>query len=202
MTEVLVQVFGAKKVRKHSGRTLLFDRNKLDRLNKIYDLSIDVKVETSSSPNSVTHVSLVGLDRHLNEQSKDNKIADPNQQNQNSDDKSIDNIKNIITEQNDKTLKPSPEVSQASQASRQAQPQLESESTNQSYDDHKLENIVTWSCRNCYKFKTTSQKEYDHHTVTRHPGKAGYPDRNGRTCAGPIQTLARMHTDTNAPIHP
>ena len=46
VTEVLVQVFGAKKVRKHSGRTLLFDRNKLDRLNKIYDLSIDVKVET------------------------------------------------------------------------------------------------------------------------------------------------------------
>jgi hypothetical protein len=44
ITETLVQVFGAKPTKRHLGRTLIFDQNKLQRLSRIYDLSIDVKV--------------------------------------------------------------------------------------------------------------------------------------------------------------
>lgn len=37
-----------------------------------------------------------------------------------------------------------------------------------------------FSCRNCNKFETISREEYDRHTVTKHPGKQGWPDRNDR----------------------
>ncbi len=42
------------------------------------------------------------------------------------------------------------------------------------------QNITTFSCNYC-KYETAEVKEYDHHTATKHPRQAGYPDRNGRT---------------------
>jgi hypothetical protein len=70
ITETLVQVFGAKPTKRHSGRTLIFDQNKLQRLSRIYDLSIDVKVGPPlPGVADVADVTHVGLDKHLDEQS-------------------------------------------------------------------------------------------------------------------------------------
>jgi hypothetical protein len=77
--ETLIQVFGAKAVKRHSGRTLIFDHSKLQRLSRIYKLSIDVRVMTSSSSKGegvadTAHVADVGLDKHLNDHAIDTKI--------------------------------------------------------------------------------------------------------------------------------
>jgi hypothetical protein len=42
------------------------------------------------------------------------------------------------------------------------------------------QNITMFSCKYC-EFHNASRYDYDRHTVIRHPNKAGYPDRNGRT---------------------
>jgi hypothetical protein len=42
------------------------------------------------------------------------------------------------------------------------------------------QNITAYSCNYC-KFQNANQQDYDKHTVIKHPGQAGYPDRNGRT---------------------
>jgi hypothetical protein len=36
------------------------------------------------------------------------------------------------------------------------------------------------SCNHC-AYEACDVQEYDHHTITKHPRKAGYPDKNGRT---------------------
>jgi hypothetical protein len=42
------------------------------------------------------------------------------------------------------------------------------------------QNIPEYSCNYC-QFQNANQQDYDKHTVIKHPGQAGYPDRNGRT---------------------
>ena len=42
-----------------------------------------------------------------------------------------------------------------------------------------LANTNNFFCKNC-NF-VVDRTDYDHHTVTKHPNKAGYPDKNGRT---------------------
>lgn len=65
IVEIMVQVFGAKASRNKERHALTFDKLKLERLSKIYDISIDVKIGTGA----VTDVTGVGLDRHLNQES-------------------------------------------------------------------------------------------------------------------------------------
>ena len=43
------------------------------------------------------------------------------------------------------------------------------------------QHVIVYSCINCSKFETASWQEYEKHTATRHPNKAGWPDRNGRS---------------------
>jgi hypothetical protein len=40
------------------------------------------------------------------------------------------------------------------------------------------QNITTFSCKYC-NYETAEEADFDHHTVTKHPKKAGYSDRNG-----------------------
>jgi hypothetical protein len=66
IVQILKDVFGATKSKRHEeGRKLVFDVNKLERLGKIYDLSIDIQVDQEDE--NGTHRTLVGLDRHIQE---------------------------------------------------------------------------------------------------------------------------------------
>jgi hypothetical protein len=109
---------------------------------------------------NAAHVAGIGLDRHLNEKSTDNKIYDSNQENQSLHHKTTENNEGITSEQNDKTRGHFPQSPQAPQA-----PQAPRE---------------PWHCKNC-EFETSSQDDYNKHNVLRHPRVAGYPDKNGRT---------------------
>lgn len=119
IVETLLQVFGAKPGKRHPGiKTLTFDKDKLQRLRQIYDISIDVKVGYSSSEgvDHVEDVEHVGLDKHVSEQSSDNKITDSGQENQNLRDKTAQNVENISTRENDKAVGTPPHAPQAPQA--------------------------------------------------------------------------------------
>jgi hypothetical protein len=87
--------------------------DKLQKLGKIYRLSIDVKVGTSDAVADVTDVTDVALDRHLSEQSNDNKMDDSGQESQNIHNKTKD-IENITSDQNDEPANPSQQAPQAS----------------------------------------------------------------------------------------
>jgi hypothetical protein len=75
ITQTLKDVFGAKPSKRHgSNRSLIFDKSKLERIGKIYDLSIEVKVtdkielREGKEGNIGTHGTLgtdVGLDKCL-----------------------------------------------------------------------------------------------------------------------------------------
>jgi hypothetical protein len=64
MIETCKDVFGAVKSKHHgSSRKLLFDKRKLDRLGKIYELELNVKVKENGTDG--TDGTDVGLDKHL-----------------------------------------------------------------------------------------------------------------------------------------
>jgi hypothetical protein len=65
---------------------------------------------------NAAHVAGVGLDRHLNEESTDNKIYDSDQENQSLHHKTTENIEGITSEQNDKTPGHFPQAPQAPHA--------------------------------------------------------------------------------------
>lgn len=101
ITETLVQVFGAKPTKRHSGRTLIFDKNKLQRLSRIYDLSIDVKVglPPSAGVADVADVAHVGLDKHLQEQNEDKENANSERENTNISNENIEDNEEITSQE-------------------------------------------------------------------------------------------------------
>ena len=85
IVETLIQIFGAKHSKdRRDKRKLIFDIAKLERIGKVYELSIDVKISTTSSGvTDVTDVTHIGLDKHLIEQSCDYQLANSNILNEN-----------------------------------------------------------------------------------------------------------------------
>jgi hypothetical protein len=155
IVETLIQVFGSKPVKRHSGRSLIFDQNKLQKLDKIYRLSIDVKVGTSDAVADVADVADVGLDKHLNEQSNDNKMDDSNQESENIHDKTAEDVENITLDQNDKGANPSQQAPQAPQGPPKQK--------------------LMFECYHCNDFHNNNETEYERHVVLNHQGKPAYP---------------------------
>jgi hypothetical protein len=74
ITQTLVHIFGAKIKRTSGKRMLIFDTDKLDRLGKIYDLDIEIKVLEESIVPDVGSVK----DTHLNTNNeRENTSEDP-----------------------------------------------------------------------------------------------------------------------------
>ena len=67
IVQILKDVFGVTKSKRHGeGRKLVFDLKKLERLGKIYDLSIDIQVDQEDENGTHgTHGTLIGLDLSL-----------------------------------------------------------------------------------------------------------------------------------------
>jgi hypothetical protein len=152
--ETLIQVFGAKAVKRHSGRTLIFDYSKLQRLSRIYKLSIDVRVMTPSSSDGegvadVAHVADVGLDKHMNGQAIDNKIDGFEQLH----DETIENVENITSQQDDTNANSSVQAPQAPHAP--PVDDKEYSSTAATTEEHQIPDSIyraygdTWKCHNC-----------------------------------------------------
>jgi hypothetical protein len=71
ITQTLREVFGDNTPKKRHGnsRVLVFDKLKLDKLSKIYDID-KVQVVTGSSSPHMPHSPHVGLDRHIEDESQ------------------------------------------------------------------------------------------------------------------------------------
>ena len=68
IVQILKDVFGATKSKRHGdGRKLVFDVKKLERLGKIYDLSIDIQVDQEERKMEWDTWDAYGLDRHIHE---------------------------------------------------------------------------------------------------------------------------------------
>jgi hypothetical protein len=104
--ETLIDVFGAKQVKRHSGRSLILDDSKLQRLANIYELSIDVKVD-------VADVAHVGLDKHLQEQYEDKEISISERENENISNVKLENNEKITLQEEVKGSQAYPDVPQA-----------------------------------------------------------------------------------------
>jgi hypothetical protein len=88
--QTLTEVFGAERSRDKSSRKLVFDPSKLERLAKIYDLDVEVKLVTH-----MTHMTHVGLDKHLQEQPVDKEITCSEHENTNISKQNTENNEKI-----------------------------------------------------------------------------------------------------------
>jgi hypothetical protein len=109
IVQTLKDVFGAERSRDKKSRKIIFEPSKLQRLSKIYDLSVEVQVVTH-----MTHVTHVGLDKHLEEQNEGEEIAISNQENTNILNKNTEDNEKSASGEDGKCAEPSIDVSQAS----------------------------------------------------------------------------------------
>jgi hypothetical protein len=152
--ETLIQVFSAKALKKHSGRTLIFDHSKLQRLSKIYELSIDVKVGTlAADVADVADVAHVGLDKHIQEQYEDKENAISEHKNTNISNVRLENNEKIITQEDVKGSQASANVPQAPHVP--PVDDKEYSSTAATTEEYQIPNSIyraygdTWKCHNC-----------------------------------------------------
>ena len=90
ITQISMEVFGATRPKRHGeSRKLIFHSSKLGKLAMVYNL--DVKIEVTVGETHGTVGTLVGLDKHLLEQSSDEKPAQSMEQNSDSGISTIEN---------------------------------------------------------------------------------------------------------------
>ena len=106
ITQILKDVFGAKPSKRHGESSrLIFDKAKLERIGKLYDLSIEVKVAAIDNNNCKSGEDGydgedIGLDKHLiRDRSNEKNTESPANDSKNNDDNSQNNKK--ITSKND-----------------------------------------------------------------------------------------------------
>jgi hypothetical protein len=109
ITQTLKDLFGATKSRHHGdANKLVFDKGKLERLGKIYELSIEVKVTDNENGIDGIDGILVGLDKHFTMQSQNEDNIKSNVQIRNNCDANKLNIEESTSDKG-------PQVSQVSQ---------------------------------------------------------------------------------------
>jgi Bifunctional DNA primase/polymerase, N-terminal len=161
IVQTLSDVFGAERSRDKTSRKLVFDPSKLDKLGKIYDLDVEVKLVTH-----MTHMTHVGLDMHLQEQPGGKEINISKQENTNISNKRPENNENTVAQGDEKGSQSSTDVSQASHVSPTAAEQREPDL------------LFEFQCYYCDSFKTNSNDYYEGHTVMKHgQGHPCYPSK-------------------------
>lgn len=134
--EICKDVFGATKSKRHgSARKLLFDKRKLDRLAKIYELDLEIKVkENGTDETDGTHV---GLDKHLIQESNTTGTAVNDEQIIENCKTKTDILENITSEGAAKESSAAENPSQVSQVSQTkvAMKELSAESESYNYNN-------------------------------------------------------------------
>jgi hypothetical protein len=125
IVQTLREVFGAERSKRRTSRKLLFDPSKLERLSKIYDMSVDVQLVTH-----VAHVTHVGLDKHLQEHSDDKEFTASKHENANIYNEETENNEKITSQKDGKGSQSCADVPQASHM-----PQPQTEQCNMDYRD-------------------------------------------------------------------
>jgi hypothetical protein len=142
--QILIDVFGGTKPRRHgSSNKLIFDPNKLKKLGRIYELSLEVKLmrDGIDGDDGID----VGLDRHLKDSPQSSESSNiPNNLSNNCEKVRVNNTKNV-THIHETTVSSSNDLSQLSHLS---QPKF-------------------LKCPQC-KFQNIYQEEIDRHLKLTH----------------------------------
>jgi hypothetical protein len=166
IVQALKDVFGAERSRDKTSRKLAFDRSKIERLAKIYELSVEVKVVTH-----MTHMTHVGLDKHIEERSEDEKIVISKQENTNIHIKNTVENEKSTSGEDGKGDQASSHVSQASHVSPTTT--IEEQSKPMLLPDQLFE----FQCYYCDDCKANDEEDYKRHVVLKHPSKPAYPSK-------------------------
>jgi hypothetical protein len=156
ITSICREVFGAKPSREPKNRGHIFSKRKLDQLQSLYNLSLEVKVRDMTDMTDMTHSGCVGLDKHLETPTSDKE-----------NDNNIEKLEN-----NDNIDKKFEKTIVGRNCDRAKDPK------NASYVS---EVSSSYSCYLCIKnkkiFETDSKTEYEAHVLA-HSGKVlCYPNK-------------------------
>jgi hypothetical protein len=184
--QILKDVFKAKPPKRHgNARSWVFDLKILDKLSRVYDLDVDVKVQRKSLANNEngthrTHGTLsgdgIGLDKHISD-------SDPNEndgnhpQNIENNPRNSDNSNQMLSNDINKgnhdyqliennTLNDNAYSDNASQASHVSQ-----------IDDTGGSSSSLYSCYYC-DYTSNKEGELIRHSINAHPGKVAQPDES------------------------
>lgn len=94
---------------------LVFDKLKLDRLSKIYDIDIEVQVVTGHGSPHLPHSPHIGLDRHIEDVSQDNEITEKQEQVYNNSKEIEKEKRNITSSEEYKDIQPSQHAEKAAE---------------------------------------------------------------------------------------
>ena len=146
IVQILKDVFGATKSKRHGeGRKLVFDLKKLERLGKIYDLSIDIQVDEEKNGTHGTYGTFIGLDRHIGGETSEEEIV-------NNFDKNKGNNKEIILqEQQGEGEGTSADAKNTSQTSQTSQTLVESGDASGGYNNNASHASQSKSCNTIYR---------------------------------------------------
>jgi hypothetical protein len=157
ITQIMKDVFGANPSKRHDegGRKLVFDLSKLDRIGKIYDMTVEIEVTSKDKDRTHrTHRTLVGLDKHSTDLSQNGNITD---------NESLSDISNNNIAQKNKEV--TIEIQSSTVAS----------SNNASEPSEPSELEGDFICYHCNNFQTNNKDYYESHNITNHYGLPAYP---------------------------
>lgn len=142
------------------GRKLGFDISKLERIGKIYDMTIEIEVTSKCKDRTYrTHRTLLGLDKHSSDLSQYQSITD---------NESLIIISNNNTSQNDKEVTTALKSSTGGYSNNASEPSEPSELKRVEY---------SFKCYHCEDFQTNNEDHYLRHYVISHSNKPCYPSK-------------------------
>jgi hypothetical protein len=122
ITQISMEVFGATRPKRHGeSRKLIFHPLKLEKLAMVYNL--DVKIEVTVGETHGARGTLVGLDRHLQEQPSNENTKQTMEENSDRGTSTIENIEKYTLEELEGDPGLSTEVTHAPQVSRSSNDQ-------------------------------------------------------------------------------
>jgi hypothetical protein len=162
ITQILKDVFGAKPSKRHGESSrLIFDKAKLERIGKLYNLSIEVKVVTTNNNGEDGYDGVdVGLDKHFVEHRNNQEKAESSTDtNKNYEDNSQNNRKITLRNENESiglTLNPTqpPHPTQMTAIPVLTTVEQQPSSTlskvvDMSHKIYRLDRTDNWACKLC-----------------------------------------------------
>jgi hypothetical protein len=188
--QILKDVFKAKPPRRHgNARSLVFDPIILDKLSRVYDLDVDVKVkrkkslvETSTSNENGTHgtygtlsVDGIGLDKHISDSGVE-EIDEKFSENLKID-LETENVSSKLVSENDNNDSKDSKFIEDTSANNGYYSHNASQASHVSQINDTVGSSTLYSCHYC-DYTSNKESELIRHSINAHPGKVAQPDES------------------------
>ena len=186
--QILKDVFKAKPTRRHGNvRSLVFDPIILDKLSRVYDLDVDVKVKRKNSLTAAnnengthgTHGTLsgdgIGLDKHIS----DSGVEEIDEKfNENIEiDEETENVSSKLASEDDNNYTNEDKFIENITVNNGVYPNNASQASQASQITDVVESSSVYSCHYC-DYTSSKESELIRHSLNAHPGKVAQPDES------------------------